>query len=159
MKSSGDSFKQRTIENALASLLFGDVPDDLRPLAEAVRDHDWRTISNAALAFESPGRNNQVFLDSEIQFVAMSPRHYGVTRLAKCDVRRIMMIRRPDLRWPKDERHLWKRLGLDDLPEGRGGENEKALRKWEQRYSRGDDRRGSAPHAGPLLPARDEALV
>jgi hypothetical protein len=135
--------RQRAIENALASLLHGDVPDELRPLAEAVRAGDARTISNAALALEDPARFARVTMEADLQWIAGNPRWFGVERLAKCDVRRIYQTTRPDAAWPKDERGLWKRAGLDELPEGRGTENERALAAWEKLHAKGH----VTPHA------------
>lgn len=136
-KTQADYLQQSAIESALASLAVGTIPAGLEALAEAVRAKDWRLIADAALTIEHM-TTAEIILESEIIWIATgNPKRFGVEKIYKCDVIRIMQAIRPGWEPPANASDMWRRLGLEDLPQGRGGENEKALEAWERLHAKG----------------------
>jgi len=114
--------KRLEIANALATLAIGDFPEKLRALADAVRAGDWEDIASAAFLHERFDHEDEAAMHC-LRWIAAHPEVFGITRPTKKDL--LFLMGKVDPRWLEwqmpNPRRTWKLLGLDHLPQGRGG--------------------------------------
>ena len=114
---------RQAIANSLATLLFGDRPPGLEALAKAVRAGAWVDIAEAArLHLELPNQEDLAGLHA-VWWIGNNPNAFGLEDISKSQVMELLAVFHPALRnWSlPNPRRTWKLLGLDHLPQGRGG--------------------------------------
>ena len=113
---------RQAIAKALATLATRDCPPGLEALAEAVRADAWVDIAEAARQhLKSPNQEDLAGLHA-VWWIGNNPTAFGLEVISKSQVIELLAVVDPALSsWSlPNPRRMWKDLGLDHLPQGRG---------------------------------------